>query len=141
MNQEKYWIGPFEILVSNDIGEVVDEDGYNSMYSDGSSTEQLMMDSPEMNETIYKHIYAKFNESDQQWYHTGNTKSYWIGPYGVLVPGNINGVVATDGHNIMHKSGSSTERGMIGGEKMTETKYKELYATFNQTDEKYYYNA
>jgi len=35
-----YWIGPYDVLVSNSLKSCMDEDGINQFYPDGSSTEE-----------------------------------------------------------------------------------------------------
>lgn len=63
---------------------------------------------------------------------------FWKGPYGVLVPNHIYDVVDRDGGNTLHKSGACTEMN-FSWLNMDETKYKELYAEFNQNDGQWYY--
>lgn len=63
--------------------------------------------------------------------------NYWIGPYGILVPNNINHVVASDGGNIFYKDGRETEMFVVNP--VSEEEYKKRYAQFNDIDKMWYY--
>lgn len=159
-NNDGYWNGPYGVLVSNDINSVVADDGYNSQDKYGGVTEMFMKNAPKMNEEIYKQTYAKKGD-DGKYYYVIKDKvepkqsteidyrcrctfkpitnnNYWNGPYGVLVPNDIEYVVASDGGNTRYKSGGETEMGVFLNPPMNAEIYKEKYATLGQ-DGKYYY--
>lgn len=68
MSSSNYWIGPYGILVPNDVLYVVAADGINTLYIDGSETE-MATDTP-LSEEEYKKLYARFDDVDNQWYST-----------------------------------------------------------------------
>ncbi|BCS82815.1 hypothetical protein QLL95_gp0326 [Cotonvirus japonicus] len=63
------WVGPYGVLVPNSIDNVVAEDGYNTLYKDGSETEKFCLNAEPMSSTIYRAKYAIYNETDGLWYH------------------------------------------------------------------------
>jgi len=68
--------------------------------------------------------------SDQQ------TSNYWIGPYGIKVPNDVNKVKQEDGANTLYKNGSHTE--MVWQGTMTKEDYLAKYAVLGR-DGTYYY--
>jgi hypothetical protein len=58
---------------------------------------------------------------------------YWIGPYGIKVPNNINCVIAEDGHNILYKDGEQTQTGLMTfkNKPITKEQYLKEYADLN----------
>ena len=64
--------------------------------------------------------------------------THWCGPYGILVPNHIKYVKSTDGANTLYPDGFETE--MVSPEiHPTEEEYKKKYASFNETDGRWYY--
>jgi len=55
--------------------------------------------------------------------------THWVGPYGILVPNNCTYVKAEDGSNRHYSHGAITEKYVP--EPITESQYKEKYATFD----------
>ena len=60
--------------------------------------------------------------------------SYWIGPYGVLVPQGLKSVVAKDGGNTRYFDGTETEKFVVSlkGGPMTKYKYRAKYARISE---------
>jgi len=63
---------------------------------------------------------------------------YWTGPYGVLVPNDINSVVAEDGYNTTRISGETTEMFMENAPDMNAEIYRSRYCVLK--DGNYYYS-
>jgi hypothetical protein len=99
-----YWFGPYNVLVPNTIDKIVAEDGYNTLYKDGTESEIYRQDSLSKDEWLAK--YASYNNQGRLMY---TPPGYWFGPYNVLVPNTINKVVASDGYNILYKDGMETQ--------------------------------
>lgn len=151
-----YWVGPYGVLVPNNIGSVVASDGGNTRYKTGGETEMCVYLDPPMNETIYKEKYATFKDGNYYYDidkeltdnnieisniivdNENNNDGFWIGPYGVLIPNSIDSVVASDGGNTRFKTGGETEMGIFRDPPMNETIYKEKYAILDDNG-KYYY--
>lgn len=53
--------------------------------------------------------------------------NFWVGPYGILVPDEIDSIVARDGGNTLYRDSSETK--MYVDSPPTEAEYKNLYAT------------
>jgi len=130
---ENYWIGPYGVLIPNNIDSVIARDGGNILYKNGSQTNKLHYLG--MNEKEYKESYAKFNPKDEKWYYIG--EFYWMGPYGILVRNYLNTVIAADGRNTLYKDGRQTM--ILCDSEMSEQKYKDLYAKFKHKDAKWHY--
>jgi len=146
-----YWIGPYGVRIPNDISSVVASDGYNSHSKDGGVTEMFMEGGEEMNQEIYRSVYAElksdglfyYKKADKRTFVGSNTikfapQAYWIGPYGVRVSNDIQSVVASDGFNTRMKSGDSTEKACRNPPQMNEEIYRSKYAELG-TDGFYYY--
>lgn len=54
--------------------------------------------------------------------------NYWIGPYGVRVPMDIETVCAADGMNMRYKDGCETEIGVPSGASISKEDYLRKYA-------------
>ena len=67
MNKNNYWIGAYDIRVSNSIKNIIAKDGYNLLYPDGSQTEKFMPNAPCLTEKEYKEKYAKFVDGFWYW--------------------------------------------------------------------------
>lgn len=137
LDHDEYWVGPYGVLVSNNIMCVVAQDGYNNMRSDGSETFMYKNNAPLMTEAIYKQKYATYING--KYYYDDNTKNYWFGPYRVLVSNDIDEVVACDGYNTESKNGCVTKIYIKDKPFMSETIYKQKYAIYRNG--KYYYNG
>lgn len=66
---------------------------------------------------------------------------YWKGPYGVLVPLNVERIIAGDGFNTRYQDGSETELFLVRDEPYGEKEYKEEHAIYNSEDGKWYYKV
>lgn len=66
--EEKYWIGPYGILVSNKIDSIPSIDGCNILFCNGNETE-MVSPHPLLTEAEYKQKYAKFNTEKNKWYY------------------------------------------------------------------------
>ncbi|BCS82814.1 hypothetical protein QLL95_gp0325 [Cotonvirus japonicus] len=66
---DKFWIGPYGVLVRHNLYSVVATDGYNVVYHDGYITDLVKKNSLSMNENVYKKLYANLNESNGKWYY------------------------------------------------------------------------
>ncbi len=66
-NISNYWIGPFGVLVANNINSVVAEDGGNTLHKNGSMTKMCCMD--RISKETYLEKYATRNKSDNKWYY------------------------------------------------------------------------
>lgn len=64
----EYWIGPYGILIPDTIKSVIDIDGINTIYKDGSSTE-ISNGGKVISEQIYKDRYTIYNSDDGKWYY------------------------------------------------------------------------
>lgn len=74
-NNQLYWIGPYGILVPQSIDDVVDEDGVNILYKNGTKT-KLCANFSTMNSMSYKTKYAKFDMLNGHWiYKSNNTNN------------------------------------------------------------------
>lgn len=67
--------------------------------------------------------------------------THWTGPYGILVPNEVNYIMAKDGYNTLRCNGGQTEMFMENAPEMNEEIYKKKYATYNSIDNKWYYNS
>ena len=136
-----YWIGPYDVRVSNNIDSVVGSDGYNKRNKNGGQTEMFLYNAPPMNEAIYRQQYAELKNDGFYYYKEKSINdilpNYWIGPYGVRVNNNIVSVIASDGYNMKYKCGGETEMGMDDAPPMNETLYKSFYADLK--DDGFYY--
>ena len=56
------------------------------------------------------------------------TKTYWVGPYGVLIPSYIESVISDDGCNKYYSDGTETEMHGDSSEYMTLEQYRNKYA-------------
>jgi hypothetical protein len=65
----KYWNGPFNVLVPDNITKVKDVDGINMLYKNGSSTE--MVSGPLLSEAEYKARYAVLEADGNYYYKSG----------------------------------------------------------------------
>ena len=65
-------------------------------------------------------------------------EGYWIGPYSVRIPNNINIVTATDGYNMRFKDGGETGMCMVKPPVMNADIYRKKYAKL-KSDGCYYY--
>ena len=138
MSTDTHWVGPFGILVPNEIDNVVTADG-NIMYSDGLPTQSWCPDV--MTEETYKAHWAIYDEVTEKWYYRENKMSgtYWVGAYGILVPNHITSVVAEDGRNTLDIDGEKTQLNCLN-RTMTEEQYKKLYATYDEESNNWFYN-
>jgi len=68
MTSQDFWIGPYNIRVSKSIKSVVAEDGYNSLYSDGTETEKYETLNIEMTQELYLKMYAEKRDDGYYWY-------------------------------------------------------------------------
>jgi hypothetical protein len=66
LNVEGYWVGPYDVLVSNGIKKVVQEDGCNTLYKDGSCTEMAWQET--MTKQDYLTKYAELREDGLYYY-------------------------------------------------------------------------
>lgn len=150
-DKKKYWIGPYKMLVSNDILSVPAIDGHNYVYKSGNVT-NAKTDNKPMDKIEYRKKYAVFKNGKyyykQNQYKIKNDKfpikkGYWIGPYGIMVNDIIDSVIAADGFNIRMKNGIQTNKNACDHPqskvKMTESMYKLKYTTIGD-DGKYYYD-
>jgi len=70
-NFEKYWVGPFGILVLTSIGAVPCADNVNILYRDGSQT-KMLSSGPDMEESVYKYLYADYFKTTGKWHYKMN---------------------------------------------------------------------
>jgi len=63
--------------------------------------------------------------------------THWVGPYGILVPNQCTYVKAADGSNRHYSNGAVIEKHVP--EPITESQYKEKYATFDATSNCWYH--
>ena len=60
MSTEKYWVGPYGVLVPDYTDRIVASDGYNTQYKDGSVTERGCLNPKPMNQEIYKKMFSSY---------------------------------------------------------------------------------
>lgn len=106
-----YWTGPYGIRVHNSINSIVAIDGGNTLYKgqngkSGRSTEMFYVP---LSKNEYLEKYATFGDDDYFYWKEDLHKSYWLGPYGILVPNNISEISAGDNRNTMYKGGGTTK--------------------------------
>jgi len=89
-------------------------------------------------EEVCRNKYAIFNEKDALWYWNQYVPSFWIGPADVRIPSSIKCVPSTDENNEMESDGSVTEANQ--GHVMSDEKYRNMYAVFNENDGEWYWN-
>ena len=65
----EFWVGPFGVLVPNNIKWVVASDGFNKLNIKGFQTEMGMPNAPYIDETIYRQKYATYNPTNGYWYY------------------------------------------------------------------------
>lgn len=65
------------------------------------------------------------------------TSPFWIGPYGIYVPDDIDSVIDMDGKNFINKHSFLTTNELSI---LNEDEYKKKYAVKNTVDQKWYYN-
>jgi len=70
-----------------------------------------------------------------------NIEGYWIGPYGVLIPNKLNGVISEDGYNIRYKTGYCTQRFYINPKPISAEIYQKKYAEYNNESGLWYYTG
>lgn len=70
---QKFWQGPYNILVSHKIDSVPAADGVNILYKGGRQT-QMFINSP-LSASEYIKLYALYNEKDGRWHYKGNRQS------------------------------------------------------------------
>ena len=68
-NENKYWEGPYGVLVSLDVKLVVAYDGYNILYQNGNQTQGGMFGTEPYGDKEYKEEHATYNEQDSKWYY------------------------------------------------------------------------
>ena len=119
----KYWIGPYGILVPNSLDSVPLPDSGNLMYKNS--------------EKKYKEKYAQYNSDDSKWYFV-HDDNFWVGPFGVLVPNNVDRVISSKADGSFYTRGSESEENL--SRRMSEERYKEMYTTFNTNDGKWHYS-
>jgi hypothetical protein len=56
------------------------------------------------------------------------TRTYWVGPYGVLVPSHIKHVISKDGVNIHYSNGLITDMCIDPSKSMSQEQYRNKYA-------------
>lgn len=74
VQSSSHWVGPYGILVPNNIFTVYAEDGSNIIGRDGDITEMVSINN--VSEEEYKEKYATFDSSTNNWYHTASNNVY-----------------------------------------------------------------
>ena len=65
-----YWVGPFEVLVSNNVERVTAHDGRNTLNKDGSMTKMCF---PSLDKEEYLKRYAELRD-DGLYYYVGRSR-------------------------------------------------------------------
>jgi hypothetical protein len=138
-NQTNYWFGPYNVRVPTYVTAVMAIDGGNRLSNNGSVTDRGIPDHLALNEQQYKEKLAVLG-ADGYYYYKPRPCDYWLGPYGVRVPRDIESVRAKDGGNSLFRDRGETEKGVPGVYALDEKQYKDHYGMLG-ADGYYYYNA
>jgi hypothetical protein len=65
-------------------------------------------------------------------------RDYWIGPYGVFVPGYLNYIIDKDGVNYLYKDGKRTEAYVSREERPTKEEWLNRYTIKDSTGNYWY---
>jgi hypothetical protein len=125
-----YWLGPYDVRVPLEVKSVVAADGSNRRYKNGTETEKFVKS--KMSKEEYLETYTILDDDGHYYW---KTPDYWLGPYDVRVPLEVDSVVASDGGNRYYKDGSQTEK--FVKPRMTKKEYLQTYATLR--DDGHYY--
>lgn len=140
--EQMYWIGPYSIKIHVSIQAVVDADGYNILFANGTHTNRATPIIPlNMNSFIYKETYAELRDDDQYYYKgiNKNFDDFWVGPYDVRIHVFFPYVVGADGYNTHYKDGSTTKLSLLKPDLMNENIYKFEHCKLMNDGYYYYY--
>ncbi len=135
-----HWVGPYSILVANNIQSVVAEDGHNTLDKNSGSTERGLVGVNNMTKQIYLAKYAEFGSDGYYYYKSrvsDDSNDWWTGPYGVKVPSYVTDALMPDEFNLVDKWGNKTNHATTN-QILNEKAYLAKYAALGRNGEYYY---